>query len=196
MDVTINTHNQKPFVLWFTGLSGAGKSTLAEAVNETLLKHNQTTCLLDGDTLRQGLCADLGFSDNDRTENIRRVAELVKSKIESGHIVLAALISPKHSHRRYVRELLKEDQFIEVFVDTAFAECERRDTKGLYQKARSGKLKNFTGISSVYEIPMSPDIHIKTQHHSIEQCVNQILSFLYVNKVCDETVLRSSLLRA
>lgn len=178
MDVTINTHNQKPFVLWFTGLSGAGKSTLADAVNKILLKHNQTTCLLDGDTLRQGLCADLGFSDNDRTENIRCVAELAKSKLESGHIVLAALISPKHSHRQYVRELLKESQFIEVFVDTAFSECERRDTKGLYQKARSGKLKNFTGISSEYEIPISPDIHIKAQHHSIEQCVNQIFSYL------------------
>jgi adenylylsulfate kinase len=188
MDVTINTHNQKPFVLWFTGLSGAGKSTLADAVNKILLQHNQTTCLLDGDILRQGLCSDLGFSDNDRTENIRRAAELAKSKLESGHIVLAALISPKHSHRQYVRELLKEGQFIEVFVDTAFAECERRDTKGLYQKARSGALKNFTGISSEYGIPISPDINIKTQHHSIDQCVNQIFSYLYTKKLCNDSI--------
>lgn len=186
MAVIINTQNKKPFVLWFTGLSGAGKSTLADAVNKILQKHNQTTCLLDGDILRQGICSDLGFSDKDRTENIRRAAELAKLMLESGHIVIAALISPKHSHRKYVRELLKDGQFVEVFVDTAFAECESRDTKGLYQKARAGELNNFTGISSEYEIPISPDIHIKTQYHSIEQCVYQIFNFLYANKICDE----------
>lgn len=171
----------KPFLLWFTGLSGTGKSTLAEAVNQILVEAQHRTYLLDGDVLRQGLCADLSFSDADRTENIRRASEATRMLIDTGCIVIAALISPKHSHRQTMRDQFKDNQFIEVFVDTSLVECERRDVKGLYKKARAGEIINFTGIDSEYEVPRSPEIHIQTENQSKADSVNQILSYLYAN---------------
>ena len=175
----------KPFVLWFTGLSGAGKSTLAQAVNQILAESQHRTHLLDGDTIRQGLCADLSFSDVDRTENIRRVSESARMLVDSGCIVVAALISPKRSHRQTMRDQFENKQFIEVFVDTSLEECERRDVKGLYKKARAGELKNFTGIDSQYEKPKCPDVHIKTEmqsfEHSVDDVMNYLLSKGYIN---------------
>lgn len=172
---------QKPFVLWLTGLSGAGKSTLAEAVNQILIEAQHRTHLLDGDVLRQGLCSGLSFSDADRTENIRRVSELAKSLFDSGVVVLAAFISPKYLHRQQVRSQFKAGQFIEVYVDTAFDVCESRDIKGLYKKARKGELINFTGIDSSYEAPSTPEIHLKTENQTIEACTNQIIAYLKNN---------------
>lgn len=175
------TTDTKPFVLWFTGLSGAGKSTLADAVNTLLIQHHKRTHLLDGDILRQGLCADLTFSDADRTENIRRVSEVTKLLFDSNCIVLAALISPKHDHRKTVRDQFQQKEFIEVYVDTSLDECERKDVKGLYKKARAGELVNFTGIGSDYEVPNAPDIHIRTENQSINDCVNQVMLYLESN---------------
>lgn len=169
------------FVLWFTGLSGAGKTTLAQAVNHKIMDLNLRTHLLDGDTLRQGLCADLSFSDADRTENIRRVSEAARMLIDSGCIVVAALISPKQCHRQTMRDQFEGNQFIEVFVDTSLDECERRDVKGLYKKARAGELKNFTGIDSKYEKPTCADIHIKTESQSLSESVNEVVHYLISN---------------
>ena len=173
-----NSAQHKPFVLWFTGFSGAGKSALAEAINTILKQHYIETRIIDGDVVRQSLCADLSFSDEDRTENIRRVSELAKSLFDSGVVVLAALISPKHHHRQQVRSQFKAGQFIEVYVDTAFDVCESRDIKGLYKKARRGELLNFTGIDSSYEAPSTPEIHLKTENQTIEACTNQIIAYL------------------
>lgn len=148
-------------VLWFTGLSGSGKSTLAGALEQELFRRGIRTYLLDGDNVRHGLCRDLGFSDTDRRENIRRVGEVAKLMVDAGLVVLSAFISPHRAERQMVQEMLDNGQFIEVFVDTPLAICEARDPKGLYKKARAGELKNFTGIDSVYESPMAPDIHLK-----------------------------------
>lgn len=176
-----NSVQHKPFILWFTGLSGAGKSALAEAVNTILKQHHIETRIIDGDVVRQSLCADLSFSDEDRTENIRRVSELAKSLFDSGVVVLAAFISPKHHHRQQVRSQFEAGQFIEVYVDTAFDVCESRDTKGLYKKARRGELLNLTGIDSSYEVPTSPEIHLKTEKQTIEACTNQLMAYLNNN---------------
>ncbi|MFT6153669.1 MAG: adenylyl-sulfate kinase [Crocinitomicaceae bacterium] len=173
------SQSQKPFVLWFTGLSGAGKSTIATAVGQKISEINDRVYLLDGDGVRKGLCADLTFTDSDRDENIRRVSEVAKLMVDSGFIVLAAFITPKHSHRQQARDKFQQGGFIEVFVDTAFEECEKRDIKGLYKKARSGGIKNFTGIDSQYERPNTSEIHIKTDGINVEQCVSQIFNYLY-----------------
>ncbi len=165
-------------VLWFTGLSGAGKSTIANALSQRLFRANIHEYVLDGDNIRHGLNKDLGFSAGDRTENIRRIGEVAKLFVDSGTIVLAAFISPFAQDRNRVRKLFAEGEFIEVYVKCPIAECERRDPKGLYKKARNGDIKNFTGIDSPYEPPENPEITIDTGLFSIEECVEQIIGFL------------------
>lgn len=153
-------HGHQGVVLWFTGLSGSGKSTVAGALEQALHRAGVSTYLLDGDNVRHGLCRDLGFSDGDRKENIRRVGEVAKLMVDAGLVVLTAFISPHRAERQMVRDLLGAGQFVEVFVDTPLAVCEARDPKGLYKKARAGELRNFTGIDSVYEAPDAPEIHL------------------------------------
>ncbi|ERK12500.1 MAG: adenylyl-sulfate kinase [Pantoea sp.] len=153
-------HGHQGVVLWFTGLSGSGKSTVAGALEQALHRLGVSTYLLDGDNVRHGLCRDLGFSDDDRKENIRRVGEVAKLMVDAGLVVLTAFISPHRAERQMVRDLLADGQFVEVFVDTPLSVCEARDPKGLYKKARAGELRNFTGIDSVYEAPEAPEIHL------------------------------------
>jgi len=169
---------QQPCILWFTGLSGAGKSTIASAVEKELFEMGHHTYLLDGDNVRHGLNGDLGFSDTDRIENIRRIGEVSKLFVDAGQIVLTAFISPFRSDRRLVRELVGGNEFIEVFIDTPISVCEDRDPKGLYKKARSGAIKNFTGIDSDYETPELPEVVINTAEMSVEQCVQEIIDYL------------------
>ncbi len=168
--------NQKPYVLWFTGLSGSGKSTLANLVEKRLYADGRHTYLLDGDNVRHGLCRDLGFTDADRVENLRRVAETAKLLVDAGLIVLVSFISPFRAERRMARNLFAEGEFIEVFVDTPLEICEARDVKGLYAKARQGLIKNFTGIDSAYEPPEQADIHLEGGHTPPDQLVDQILA--------------------
>ena len=169
---------QKPTVLWFTGLSGAGKSTVAGALENKLVELGYHTYLLDGDNVRHGLCQDLGFSSQDRRENIRRIGELSKLMADAGLIVLSAFISPHRAERQMVRDLLPEGEFIEVFVNTSLEECEKRDPKGLYKKARAGQIPNFTGIDSEYEAPESPEIDLLAGEFAIDQLVEQCLDVL------------------
>lgn len=173
---------QRPAVIWLTGLSGAGKSTIANALELALFEQKKHTFLLDGDDLRLGLCRNLGYSDEDRTENIRRIAEVAKILLEAGLIVIVATISPFSRDRRLSRELIGIEHFIEVFVDTPLSECERRDPKGLYRKARSGKIENFTGIDSIYETPAQPDITIDTLSEDPNLAVKRIISYLETNQ--------------
>ncbi|HEU4967318.1 sulfate adenylyltransferase subunit CysN [Sphingomonas sp.] len=170
--------NQKPAVLWFTGLSGAGKSTIANLVEKKLARMNRHTFLLDGDNIRHGLNKDLGFTDADRVENIRRIGEVAKLMTDAGLIVVTAFISPFHAERRMVREMLPPGEFVEVFIDTPLAEAEARDVKGLYKKARAGELKNFTGIDSPYEPPENPELRIDTTAMSPEQAADLIIERL------------------
>ncbi|MHA7924124.1 MAG: adenylyl-sulfate kinase [Marinobacter sp.] len=170
--------NQKPCLLWFTGLSGSGKSTIANALDVALHRRGYHTFLLDGDNVRHGLCSDLGFSDDDREENIRRVGEVCKLFADAGLIVMSAFISPFTSDRRMVRKLFPAGEFIEVFMDTPLATCEERDPKGLYQKARSGQIKHFTGIDSPYEIPSHPELRLDTSTMSVEACVDTLIAYL------------------
>lgn len=153
---------QTPLVLWFTGLSGSGKSTIANALEGLLHGEGLHTILLDGDNLRQGLNRDLGFTDADRVENLRRVAEVTKLMVDAGLIVIVSFISPFRIERKLARELLDEGEFVEIFVDTPLSECMRRDPKGLYRKALLGEINNFTGISSAYECPLNPDLRLQT----------------------------------
>jgi bifunctional enzyme CysN/CysC len=169
---------QKARVLWFTGLSGSGKSTIANIVEKKLHARGMHTFILDGDNVRHGLNKDLGFTDADRVENIRRVGEVAKLMTDAGLIVLVSFISPFRAERRMVREQMAPGEFIEVHIDTPIAECERRDVKGLYAKARSGKLKNFTGIDSPYEAPEKPEIHIDTTHETAESAADHIVRHL------------------
>ena len=169
---------QKPCLLWFTGLSGAGKSTIANAVETALYKLNQHTYLLDGDNVRHGLNKDLGFTDEARIENIRRIGEASRLFVDAGLIVLSAFISPFRSDRELVRNLMEDGEFIEIFVSTPIAVCEDRDPKGLYKKARKGEIKHFTGIDSPYESPESPELTIDTAKHDIATCVDIILAYL------------------
>jgi adenylylsulfate kinase len=169
---------QKPAVLWFTGLSGSGKSTVANAVESKLLSLGKHSYLLDGDNVRHGLNKDLGFSDDDRIENIRRIGEVAKLFVDSGTLVLTAFISPFVADRAQARALVSEGEFLEVFVDTPLAVCEQRDPKGLYKKARAGEIKNFTGIDSAYEAPERPEIHVQTADKSIEQCAEFVVAEL------------------
>ncbi|MBF9001718.1 MULTISPECIES: adenylyl-sulfate kinase [Vibrio] len=169
---------QKPAVLWFTGLSGAGKSTIAGALETRLAQLGFHTYLLDGDNVRHGLCSDLGFSEQDRRENIRRIGELAKLMADAGLIVLTAFISPHRAERQMVRDLLPEGEFIEVFVNTSLDVCESRDPKGLYKKARAGEIANFTGIDSTYEAPESPEIDLPAGEASINELVDLCLEAL------------------
>ena len=176
-------NQQTPCVLWFTGLSGAGKSTIANRVEQKLYVMGKRTYLLDGDNIRHGLSRDLGFTDQDRVENIRRVAEVAKLMADAGLIVMASFISPFRSERKMARDLLEEDEFFEVFVSTSLEECEKRDPKGLYKKARSGELKNFTGIDSTYEIPENADLVLDTKTNNAEELADQIINFLESKKI-------------
>ena len=169
---------QKPAVLWFTGLSGAGKSTIANLVEKKLARMNRHTFLLDGDNVRHGLNRDLGFTDADRVENIRRVGEVAKLMTDAGLIVITAFISPFRAEREMVRQMLPQGEFIEVFVDTSLAEAEKRDVKGLYAKARSGQLKNFTGIDSPYEPPEDAEIRIDTTRLTPDEAADRIVDYL------------------
>jgi len=169
---------QTPCLLWYTGLSGSGKSTVANAVDALLFKLGCHSYLLDGDNVRHGLNGDLGFSDAERIENIRRISEVAKLFLDAGLIVSTAFISPFASDRALAKEKLAEGEFIEVYIDTPISVCEQRDPKGLYKKARAGEIKDFTGIDSTYDIPQSPQIHVKTAEQSIEQCAQQIVDHL------------------
>ena len=170
--------NQKPAVLWLTGLSGAGKSTIANLVEKKLARMNRHTFLLDGDNVRHGLNKDLGFTDADRIENIRRVGEVAKLMTDAGLIVITAFISPFRSERQMVRDMMQPGEFVEIHIDTSLAVAEARDVKGLYKKARAGDLKNFTGIDSPYEAPESPEIHIDTTEMSAEEAADAIVARL------------------
>ncbi len=171
-------HGHKSFLLWFTGLSGAGKSTLANAVEHKLYDLGCHSFVLDGDNVRHGLCSDLGFSGDDRTENIRRIAEIAKLFVEAGTISLTAFISPFREDRHRVRELMPEGDFIEVFCKCSLEVCEQRDVKGLYAKARAGLIKNYTGISSPYEEPEHPEIVVETDHETLEESAETVLNYL------------------
>lgn len=172
---------QRGAVLWFTGLSGSGKSTVAAAVEAKLNAAGRLTYLLDGDNVRTGLCGDLGFSDADRQENIRRVGHVAKLFWDANVLTLVSFISPFRSERAFARELVGAD-FIEVFVDAPLEVCERRDVKGLYKKARAGSIASFTGISSPYEAPEAPEIHLRTGEESLEASVEKVLRFLEERK--------------
>ena len=174
---------QRACVLWFTGLSGSGKSTIAGALEHRLVREGYHTYLLDGDNVRHGLCKDLGFSDVDRQENIRRIGEVSKLMSDAGLIVLTAFISPHRAEREAVRSLFPDGEFLEVFVDTSLNECERRDPKGLYKKARAGDIPNFTGISSPYEQPLTPEIHLDSDEDSIEDKVEACMRVLKANRI-------------
>ena len=165
---------QKPKLIWFTGLSGSGKSTISNALENMLFEKGFSTYSLDGDNIRFGLCRGLGFSLEDRTENIRRIAEVANLILDAGLIVLASFISPLKSQRDLVKEIVGEENFVEVYVSTPIEECEKRDVKGLYKKARNREIKNFTGISSVYEPPEKPDLIIDTTDISIKESIQQI----------------------
>jgi len=173
---TRNKH--KSCILWFTGLSGSGKSTLANAVEKRLFESGAQTYILDGDNVRHGLSKDLGFSDHDRQENIRRIAEVSKLFVDAGVIVLTAFISPFREDRQVARDLVESGEFIEIYVKCSLEECERRDPKGLYEKARKGEIPHFTGISSPYEEPVNPELVIENDQVSIEEAVDQIVGYL------------------
>jgi adenylylsulfate kinase len=165
-------------ILWFTGLSGAGKSSLANAVNSALFEQGLACYVLDGDNIRHGLCNDLGFSDADREENIRRIGEVAKLFLDAGVVVLTAFVSPFQADRQRARSLVEEGDFIEIFCAADLGVCEERDTKGLYAKARAGEIKEFTGISSPYEAPENPELRVETGSQSLESCVDQVIGFL------------------
>jgi len=171
-------HGHKAYLLWFTGLSGSGKSTLANLVEIALHKQGLSTYILDGDNIRKGINKDLSFAPEDRTENIRRIAEISNLMLNAGVITLAAFVSPYIKDREEVQQIVGTDNFIEIFVNTSLEECERRDVKGLYKKARSGEIKNMTGISAPYEAPVNPDLEIITDGHSIEESVEIIINFI------------------
>ncbi|WP_129688474.1 adenylyl-sulfate kinase [Gottfriedia acidiceleris] len=165
-------------ILWFTGLSASGKSTIANEIAKALFHLNVQQYVLDGDNIRHGLNKDLGFTDYDRTENIRRIGEVAKLFVDNGQIVLTAFISPFIADRNIVRSLVEQDEFIEVYVECSVETCESRDPKGLYKKAKNGEIQNFTGISSPYEAPIKPEITLNTDQQSVQECVETILQFL------------------
>jgi adenylylsulfate kinase len=172
----MNKHRAK--LLWFTGLSGSGKSTLAHALEERLHQRSCHTYVFDGDNVRHGLCRDLGFTVEDRTENIRRIGEMAKLFVDAGVIALTAFISPIREDRDRARGLFPHGDFIEVYVKCSLETCEERDVKGLYKKARDGVIPHFTGISSPYEAPLNPEIVIETENRSVEECVSEVIGIL------------------
>jgi adenylylsulfate kinase len=167
-------------IIWFTGLSGAGKSTLAHAIEEKLYQMGCRTFVLDGDNVRHGLCGDLGFSPKDREENIRRVGEVAKLFMEAGVIVLTAFISPYKADRARVRGMVEHGDFMEIFCDSSIEVCEARDVKGLYKKARSGLISDFTGISSPYEAPINPELTVNTNDKNLDECTQLILNEMVI----------------
>jgi bifunctional enzyme CysN/CysC len=175
--------SQSPKIIWFTGLSGSGKSSIANILEKKLHSMGHHTIILDGDNIRHGLNKDLGFTEADRVENIRRVGEVAKLMVESGLICITAFISPFESERRMIRSLVSEEEFIEIYVDTPLEICEKRDVKGLYAKARSGQLPNFTGISSPFEAPQNPEIRIDTTKVSAELAADTVIDFLTKNQL-------------
>jgi adenylylsulfate kinase len=174
-----NGHNS--FVVWFTGLSGSGKSTIANALEMRLFRKNIRTYTLDGDNIRSGLNEGLSFSKCDREENNRRIAEVVKLFVDAGIITISAFISPLRKEREKAKNIIGEENFLEVFVNTPLEVCEKRDVKGLYKKARSGEIENFTGIDSPYEAPLNPVLEIRTEEESLEESVQKVLDFLDKN---------------
>lgn len=168
--------NQVPKCIWLTGLSGSGKSTLANALEVALTEQGKHTYLLDGDNVRHGLNKNLGMSDQDRTENIRRVSEVAKLMVDAGLVVITAFISPFRADRDAARALFEDGEFVEVFADAPLEECEKRDPKGLYKKARAGEIKEFTGIDSPYEAPANAEVVINTAEHDIGECVRQLIA--------------------
>ena len=172
----LNEH--RSVVLWFTGLSGSGKSTLAHALEEKLFQKGCRTFVLDGDNVRHGLNSNLDFSESDRAENIRRISEVSKLMLESGLIVMTAFISPFNKDRNEAKKLISNDDFIEIYCKASLETCEARDVKGLYKKARAGKIKNYTGIDSPYEVPENPDLIIDTDNETLDNAVFKILNFL------------------
>lgn len=177
-DNRLSLKNQQSLVVWFTGLSGSGKSTLASHLNKRLHDEGNFCYMLDGDNIRLGLNSDLDFTDLGRKENIRRIAEVAKLFIDAGEIVLTAFVSPFEADRALAKEIIGKQYFLEVFVNTPLEECEARDVKGLYQKARRGEIKYFTGIDSPYEQPVNPDIDIKTKGKSIEECTDELFELI------------------
>ncbi|XRG76804.1 adenylyl-sulfate kinase [Rossellomorea sp. GAMAL-10_SWC] len=171
-------NNHHSCILWFTGLSASGKSTIANEIAKALYHLNVQQYVLDGDNIRHGLNKDLGFTDFDRTENIRRIGEVAKLFVDNGQIVLTAFISPFIADRNIVRSLVEQDEFIEVYVECSVETCESRDPKGLYKKAKNGEIQNFTGISSPYEAPINPEITLNTDKQSVQECVETIIQFL------------------
>ncbi len=172
----LNRHNS--FLLWFTGLSGSGKSTIANVVEQELHKKGIKTYTLDGDNIRKGINKDLTFVPEDRTENIRRITEIAALMIDAGIVVLAAFVSPYKKDRLNIKNVVKDVNFVEIYINTSVEECERRDVKGLYKKAREGEIKNMTGISSPYEEPENPAIEIKTEEQTVEEAVAEIMQFI------------------
>jgi len=173
---TKNNHNS--FLIWFTGLSGSGKSTIANALEIKLHSKNIKTYSLDGDNIRKGINKELTFSPEDRTENIRRIAEVANLFVDAGVVVLAAFVSPYRKDRENIKNIVGNDNFIEIYVNTSIDECEKRDVKGLYKKARQGEIKNFTGINAPYEAPNNPDIEIKTEQFTVEKAVTKIMDII------------------
>jgi len=178
-----NNNQHRSVILWFTGLSGSGKSTLSHAVEEELHQQKCNTYVLDGDNVRHGLCGDLTFTDNDRKENIRRIGEVAKLLLESGIITLTAFISPFAKERQIARQLVPHGDFLEIHCNSPIEICEKRDIKGIYKKAREGKIKNFTGLSSPYEVPKNPELTVNTGSNSIEHCVKQVMELLHKRKI-------------
>ena len=168
----------QPLLLWFTGLSGSGKSTIANCVEQELQKNSIHTYTLDGDNIRKGLNSDLSFSPKDRKENIRRIAETAHLMIDAGLVVLAAFVSPYRNDRDHIRKIVGDDNMVEIYINTSIEECERRDVKGLYKKARKGEIKNMTGKSAPYESPLHPDIQINTEEVTIVDATKQIINFI------------------
>ncbi len=171
-----NAHNA--FLIWFTGLSGSGKSTIANLVEQKLHNNGIKTYTLDGDNIRKGINNDLSFAPEDRTENIRRIAEVANLMVDAGLVILAAFVSPYKKDRENIRTIVKDVNFVEVFVNTSVEECERRDVKGLYKKARAGEIKNMTGISAPYEAPEKPDLEISTENETLDDSVNRIIDYI------------------
>ena len=173
--------HQKSMVLWFTGLSGSGKSTIAVALERALYQHGCVAQVLDGDNIRNGINSNLGFSIEDRHENIRRIAEIAKLFMESGLVTICSFISPTREIRKMAKEIIGEEDFVEIYIDTPLEVCEARDVKGLYKKARAGEIKGFTGIDSPYEAPENPELQIKTAGQTLEESLEEVLEFVLAN---------------
>ena len=172
------SNKHKSILLWFTGLSGSGKSTIANVVEQKLFQLGIKTFTLDGDNIRKGINRDLSFSPEDRTENIRRIAEVANLMVHAGLVTLAAFVSPYKKDRENIRSIVKDVNFVEIYINTSIEECERRDVKGLYKKARAGEIKNMTGISAPYQAPENPDIEIKTENITIESAAQKIIEYI------------------